>query len=362
MIVYGSTGSIGANTLALAKEHKLKITALACGSNIKLFSKQIAEFKPKFICVKNEADKNLLDFKKSHIFVGQEGLEEILKLCDDELVVNAIVGFAGLRASLKAAKLGKKLALANKESLVVAGKFFKKAHIIPIDSEHSALSVLLQGIKDTKSINKLYITASGGAFLKTKTKNLASVKAKDALKHPTWTMGAKITIDSATMANKLFEIIEAHHLFSGLDIDALIEKHSLIHALCEFKNGGVSAYISPADMKLAISCAILEKNYTQIVPHLNFVKLPSLKFRPINLKKYPIFSLKNALVQNPDLGVIINGANEVLVQKFLQDECGFLDISKGIFKALDRFAEPKISCLDEIFELDKKVREFTNLL
>lgn len=356
MIVFGSTGSIGRNTLFLAKKFKIPISALACARNITLLNEQIAEFQPKFVCVSEEADKSAVKFDSKRVFVGQNGLEQILEFCDDDLLINAIVGFAGLRASLKAKACGKKLALANKESLVVAGKFLQGANIAPIDSEHAALNFLLKNRK--KDIKKLIITASGGAVFALKQKSLRKVTPEFALKHPNWTMGAKITIDSATMANKLFEIIEAYHLFGVKNIDALIEAKSLIHALCEFKDGGVSAYFSKADMKLAISQAILQKSRANVIQSLDFVTIPSLKFHHISVRKYPIFSLKNALLDNVDLGVLINAANEVLVRQFLNKECDFLDIAKGIFKTLDYFGALKISCIDEVFEFDFKVREF----
>ncbi len=455
MIVLGSTGSIGRNALFLARKFRLNVSALSCGANVALLNEQIAEFRPKFICVGENADKTSVKFNKNRIFVGQSGLEKMLESCDDALVLNAIVGFAGLRASLKAKALGKVLALANKESLVVAGKFLKGAKISPIDSEHSALNFLLAK-HDLKDISRLIITASGGAFFRLKNKDLKKVTPKMALKHPNWTMGTKITIDSATMANKLFEIIEAYHLFGFKNIDALIEPKSLIHAICEFKDGGSTAYFSRADMKLAISQAILPfynetqglenainssilnknsqllnenskksklnsknskpnssenlknsnensgilnenssissqnskndisrlnlaknsqflnensspklnlrqnltKNSQKITKPLDFVTIPKLKFFKISPKKYPIFSLKDELLANVDLGVIINAANEVQVGKFLRKECEFLDISKGIFKALNRFGGVKISALNEVFELHLKVGEF----
>ncbi|TQR33849.1 1-deoxy-D-xylulose-5-phosphate reductoisomerase [Campylobacter sp. MIT 99-7217] len=355
MIVFGSTGSIGVNVLELAKQHKIAITALACGKNIKLLNKQIAQFKPEFVCVQDRADKTLVDYPKSKVFVAQEGLEKILKLSKDNFVINAIVGFAGLRTSLACKKLGKTLALANKESLVVAGKFLKGMKIIPIDSEHAALNFLLQ---NQRHVKKLYITASGGAVFKLKTENLKDLDIKTALKHPNWSMGAKITIDSATMANKLFEIIEAYHLYDFSEIDAFIERHSLVHALCEFEDGGMSAYFSKADMKLAISQAILKKNNEKIIENLDPLKLPSIKFHKISSKKYPIFSLKEVLLKHPDLGVIINGANEILVHDFLQGKCKFLDISKGVFKSIEHFGIPKIKDIEDIFEYNIKVKEF----
>ena len=444
MIVLGSTGSIGRNALFLANKFKLNVSALSCGKNVALLNEQIAKFRPKFVCIGENADKTGVKFDKNRIFVGQNGLEKMLEICDDNLVLNAIVGFAGLRASLKTKELNKNLALANKESLVVAGKFLRGAKISPIDSEHSALNFLLAK-HDLNDISRLIITASGGAFFKLKNKDLKKVTPKMALKHPNWAMGAKITIDSATMANKLFEIIEAYHLFGFKNIDALIEPKSLIHALCEFKDGGSTAYFSSADMKLAISQAILPfyneaqslenaenlskinenskinsknssqnlgenskneifglnfnensskinenstqnsknsqrqnskpnfnensnlrlnssqnltKNSQKITQALDFVTIPKLKFFKISPKKYPIFSLKDELLANVDLGVLINAANEVQVGKFLRKECGFLDISRGVFDTLNHFGNVKISALNEVFELHLKVGEF----
>lgn len=365
MIVLGSTGSIGRNALFLAQKFSLQVSALACGRNVALLNEQIAQFQPKFVCISEDADKNAVKFDKKRLFVGQSGLENLLESCDDELVLNAIVGFAGLRASLKAKALNKHLALANKESLVIAGKFLKGAKITPIDSEHSALNFLLKARKKSE-ISRLFVTASGGAFFKFKLKDLAAVTPQMALKHPNWLMGAKITIDSATMINKLFEVIEAYHLFGIRHIDALIEPQSLIHALCEFKDGGVSAFLSNADMKLAISQAILPsakiKNPQNIIKKLDFVTISKLQFHSINLNKYPLFALKDEFLANLDLGVVINAANEIQVEQFLAGKCGFLDISKGIFKALKHFQSVKISNLDEIFELDDEVRKFCKRL
>ena len=355
MILCGSTGSIGLSTLKLARKYKLKISALSCGENISLLNQQIKEFKPSFVCVKNKEDKALVNFDKSRIFSGQDGLEKLLSESDDELVLNAIVGFAGFRVSLSAKKFKKILALANKESLVVGGKFLKETKIRAIDSEHAALSLLLKG---QKNIKRLLITASGGAFFKHKLRDLKNVSVKEALKHPNWSMGAKITIDSATMANKLFEFLEAYQLYGFKDIDALIEPRSLIHALCEFKDGGTSLYASKADMSLAISQAIFERNDRLILDSLDFLRLSALKFYKISPKKYPLYTLKDALLNEPDLGVIVNAANECLVYKFLKGSCSFLDISRGVFKALDKFCGFSINEVEEVFDLDKRVKDF----
>ena len=353
MIVFGSTGSIGVNTLKLAQKYNIKISALACGENIKLLNEQIQIFKPKFVCVKNKEDIKNVNHK--FVFHSQDGLEKILKECQDKLLVNAIVGIAGLKSTLIASKLKKTIALANKESLVAGGKFLQNAKIRPIDSEHGALKFLL---KSQKNIQKLFITASGGAFFKHKINDLKQVSIKEALKHPNWSMGSKITIDSATMANKLFEVIEAYFLFKNKNIDALIEPKSLIHAMCEFKDGGTSAYFSNANMQLCISQAILKNNNKNIIKAIDFVKIPSIKFYKISKKKYPIFYLKDKILENLDLGTLINSANETMVYNFLSGKCGFLDIYYGILKALDSFCDYKINNEEDVFELDFKVREF----
>lgn len=353
MIIFGSTGSIGVNALKLAVLKNIKISALACGENIKLLNEQIQIFKPQFVAIKNAKDRHLV--KHDKVFIGQAGLEEILQNCEDDFLLNAVVGFAGLKSTIKAKELGKKIALANKESLVVAGNFLKGAKIIPVDSEHSALNFLF---KDKKNIKKLYITASGGAFYKSKIKDLKNATPKDALKHPNWTMGSKITIDSATMVNKLFEIIEAYHLYDFKNIDALIEPKSIVHAMCEFKNGATTAYFSRADMKLAISEAIFSSHEEKILEPVDFVKLSSLKFHEISTRKYPVYKLKDLFLKEPNLGVIINAANEVGVENFLNYKSSFLDISKTIFKAIDHFGIPKISSIEEVFEYDDKTRKY----
>lgn len=358
MVILGSTGSIGKTSLKLAAKFNIDVEAISCNSNYELLNEQILKFRPKFVCIKDEKSAKFV--KHERVFTGEQGILDMLESCKSELVINALVGFAGLKPSLKIQQLGKKLALANKESLVVGGKFLKTNEINAIDSEHFGLKFLL----DAKTqISELIITASGGAFYKTPLKALKNVTAKDALKHPNWSMGAKITIDSATMANKLFEVLEAFWLYGTKNIDALIEPTSIIHALIAFKDGSTAAHLSRPDMSLAIAHAILGEKFFKnskfsesITPCLNLLELKDLKFHEINLKKYPIFSLKERVLQNPDLGVAINGANEVGVEKFLKNECGFLDISKIVLKSARKFQDVKISNLDDVFELDKEVR------
>ena len=341
----GSTGSIGTNTLNLARKFGLGVEALSCASNYELLNEQIAEFKPKFVCI---AEPKFAKFvKHKRVFAGAQGICDMLKECESERVVNSLVGFAGLAPSLAAQKLGKKLALANKESLVAGGKFLDRGAINPIDSEHFGLKFLLAN--------------------KTPLKALKDARAADALKHPNWSMGAKITIDSATMANKLFEVLEAFWLYGVRDIEALIERTSTVHALVEFADGSTTAHLSKTDMILAIAHAILgeggalnlsaaDAKNGQIVSNLDLKTLKNIKFGEINLKKYPIFSLKDQALQNPDLGVAINAANEVAVYKFLRGECGFLDISRTVLAAAKRFENEKIESECKIFEVDLEVR------
>lgn len=356
MVVLGSTGSIGKTSLNLAAKFDIEVEALSCNSNYELLNEQILKFNPKFVCIN---DEKLAKFvKHKQVFVGEKGILDMLEACKSNLAINSLVGFAGLAPSVKIQNLGKKLALANKESLVVGGKFLDTKAINPIDSEHFGLKFLLE---NKTPIDRLIITASGGAFYKTPIKALKNVKAKDALKHPNWDMGAKITIDSATMANKLFEVLEAFWLFGTDKIDALIEPTSMIHALVAFKDGSTSAHLSKTDMSLAIAHAILNKRdlSSQITANLDLLALKNIKFHKINLKKYPIFSLKEQLLNNPDLGVVVNRANESCVYKFLKGECGFLDISRITLSSVKKFQDIKISNLDDIFAVDREVEIWT---
>lgn len=360
MIVLGSTGSIGVNALYLAKENKLKIEALSCGGNISLLNEQIKLFKPDFVCVKNKADvKKIKNIKKENIFCSELGLLDMIQACKSKQVLNAIVGFAGLRPSVFSQKLGKELILANKESLVAGGQFLDCTKIRPIDSEHCALNQLM---KARKNIKKLYITASGGAVYKYKIKDLSSLSPSQVLKHPNWSMGAKITIDSATMVNKLFELLEAYHLYGTKNLDAIIEPSSIVHALCEFKDGGISAYLSKPDMKLSISQAIFKNNNKLFIKELDLLNLNAIKFDKIQLLKYPLFELKDELLQKPFLGVILNAANESLVTSFLAGKIGFLDIYKNIFKVLAAHDNLHAQNLDELFMIDKNIRLYTEAL
>ena len=270
------------------------------------------------------------------------------------MVVNALVGYTGLAPTLKATSLGKRVALANKESLVVAGTFIDMSLITVIDSEHFGLWYLL----NERPISKLYITASGGAFRDWDIDKMKDAKFSDALKHPNWSMGNKITIDSATMTNKLFELLEAKWLFNTSNIDAVIEKKSIIHALAEFKDGSTTAHFAGVDMKLPIAFALKGEITDEILPPTDLLSIGALEFLPIEAERYPIWNIKEHILKNSHLGVVVNAANEVAIEKFQKEACGFFAMSEMILDAYEKFGDVKANNIDEIFQIDKEVRAY----
>lgn len=352
MIVLGSTGSIGVNTLNIARKFNLNVEVLVAGSNIKVLNKQIEEFKPKKVVIANKED--IKNVNHSDVSFGQEAILQAIENSESNTVVNALVGFLGLRPTLKAIQCGKKIALANKESLVVAGKFIDQTKLSPIDSEHFGLWYLLQD----KKIDSMLVTASGGSFRDYPLEQLENVSIKEALNHPNWSMGSKITIDSATMTNKMFELMEAAWLFDIRKLDAIIETKSLIHALINFKDGSTTAHIANASMQLPIAYAILGKCDDEILPPVDLLEVGNLEFKKIETERYPIWEAKDEILNNLDLGVVLNAANEVAVAKFLDSKIGFLDISKITLDALNRFNNVKPKTIEDIFEIDKEVRAY----
>ena len=355
MVVLGSTGSIGVNTLNIARRYNLDIEALVAGENFELLNRQIKEFKPKYVVVKNKKTAEKTDFK--NVLYGEEAVLEVLEKVTSNLVVNALVGEAGLKPTLKAQELNKKIALANKESLVIAGKFIDTSKITPIDSEHFGLWYLLneKWKMENGKFRKLYITASGGALRNWPMEKIKNATLKDVLNHPNWSMGVKITIDSATMVNKLFELLEAKWLFNTTDIDAFIETKSVIHALVEWKDGSTTAHISGTDMKLPIAYALLDEVKENILKPLNLLEIGSLEFKKIEEQRYPVWKIKNLLLQNSDLGIVINTANEFAIKKFLDNEINFSGISDVILKVVKKFEHIKTDCIEDIFMIKKEV-------
>jgi len=352
VIVLGSTGSIGVNTLNIARKFNLNIEVLVAGKNIEVLNKQISEFKPKKVVIASQNDISKVNHK--NVSFGEDAILDAIEESEAKTVVNSLVGFLGLKPTLKAIECGKKIALANKESLVVAGKFIDQTKLSPIDSEHFGLWYLLQD----KKIDSMTITASGGSFRDYPLDELKNVSIKEALNHPNWSMGNKITIDSATMTNKMFELLEAAWLFDITKLDAIIETKSLIHAMVNFKDGSTTAHIANASMQLPIAYAILGKCDEEILKPVNLLEVGSLEFKQIETCRYPIWEAKDEILKNPDLGVVLNAANEVAVYKFLNGEIGFLDISKTTLNALNKFNSVKAQNIEDIFEIDKQVRSF----
>lgn len=355
MILLGSTGSIGVNTLAIVKRFNLHVDILVAGHNIKLLNEQIAQHHPRVVIVANK--KNSLHVKHNNVLYGEDAILRAIEESSGELVVNALVGFLGLRPTLKAIECGKRVALANKESLVAAGGFVDTSKIQPIDSEHFGLWYLLQN----RDIFSMTITASGGAFRDWDIKDLSKATLQDTQKHPNWKMGQKITIDSATMVNKIFELLEARWFFGKRNYNAIIETKSIIHALINFTDGSTTAHLANTSMQLPISYAILQEVKEPILKPVDLIKIQSLEFKEIQSDRYPIWQIKDELLKNPKLGVVVNAANEVAIKKFITKKCSFLDISKDIIKAFEKFQD-KPNSLDDIFYLDKEVRYFTEMI
>ncbi len=337
----------------------MEVEVLVAGRSAALLQEQIDRFHPKKVVV---ADRETSE-KISHpdVSYGEQAIVSAIEEAQSGMVVNALVGFLGLRPTLTALACGKKVALANKESLVVAGRFINTDNIIPIDSEHFGLWFLLNGRK----IDKMTITASGGAFRDKSPEFMANATLADVLKHPNWSMGQKITIDSATMVNKMFELIEAHWLFHSRfegvpQFDAFIETKSIIHALIDFADGSSTAHIAHTDMKLPISFALGIDSKEKILKPVDLVEVGSLEFRPIESGRYPVWELKEEILQHPERGVVINAANEAAITRFLDKRSGFMDIAQDIIRAYRRFEAATAADVEGIFEIDREVRKYVD--
>ncbi|MCF6309194.1 MAG: 1-deoxy-D-xylulose-5-phosphate reductoisomerase [Sulfurimonas sp.] len=354
MVLLGCTGSIGVNTLQIAKKFSLHVEVLVCGKNIELLNKQILEHSPKVVVISDKEE--IYKVNHNNVFYGPESILKVIEDSKSDLVVNALVGFLGLRPTLTSIACGKKVALANKESLVACGDFIDISKIQPIDSEHFGLWYLMQD----RPVEKMIITASGGAFRDWDLDRLQNATLADTQKHPNWSMGQKITIDSATMVNKMFELLEARWLFGEGKYDAIIETKSLIHALIDFRDGSTTAHFAHASMQLPIAFALNQKMQENILGHVDLLKVGSLEFREITTDRYPIWHIREELLKNPARGAVVNAANEVAIEKFINKEIGFMDISKTIINAFEKFTElPK--SVDDIFMIDAEVRKYSRV-
>ena len=372
ILILGSTGSIGVNTLKVLKELKDKYTieALTVNSNIDLLEEQIQEFTPSYAVVVDEEKAKVLQQRigdKCRILSGEDGLVEATKNGNYDILLSALVGFAGLRPTIESIKRGKRIALANKETLVVAGELVVDlceqygAELIPVDSEHSAIFQCLVG-EDKSYIQKLILTASGGPFLHKSKDELKNVNVEEALDHPNWKMGNKITIDSATMMNKGLEVVEAHWLF-GLhkeNIDVVIHPQSIIHSFVEFIDGSLKAQLSAPDMKLPIQYALSypDRFYNEFT-HTNLPRLAELTFYEPDYDKFECLKLAYDVMEEGGISpCILNAANEVAVSKFLEGDIKFLQIPETINKALLKFENHKHPDLETIYETDRQTREY----
>ena len=370
--VLGSTGSIGTQTLEVARANgDLKIAALAAGRNVMLLEKQIREFSPRVVAVwEEEAAKELktavsdLDVK---IVTGMDGLIEISTLPEVEVLVTAIVGMIGIRPTVEAIKAGKDIALANKETLVTAGHIIMplaKEHnvrILPVDSEHSAIFQSLNG-EHHEQIDKLLITASGGPFRGKKRADLEKVKVEDALKHPNWAMGQKITIDSATLVNKGLEVMEAKWLFHvDLDqIEVVVQPQSVIHSMVQFVDGAVMAQLGTPDMKLPIQYALYYPDRRYLTgDRLDFAKLEQITFEKPDMETFQGLPLAlQASRTGGSMPTVFNAANERAVSKFLHREIGFTDIYQIIIESMEHHKVQQQPTVEDILDTEKATYEF----
>ncbi len=370
--ILGSTGSIGTQTLEVAEQNgDIQVTALAAGSNIVLLEQQIRKFRPSLACVWDE--KKALELKAAiqdldvKVVSGMEGLLEVATEPESEILVTAIVGMIGIRPTIAAMEAGKDIALANKETLVTAGHIImplakeKGVRILPVDSEHSAIFQSLNG-EEQKAVHKILLTASGGPFRGWSREQLAAVQVEDALKHPNWAMGRKITIDSSTMVNKGLEVMEARWLF-GVEMDqvqVVVQPQSVIHSMVEFEDGAIIAQLGTPDMKLPIQYALYypERRYLP-GDRLDFAKLRQLTFEAPDMDVFKGLQLAyDAGRRGGSLPTVYNAANEYAVGRFLKKEISYLTIIEMIEAAMSHHQVVDAPNVDQILAAEQETYEF----
>ena len=370
--ILGSTGSIGTQTLEVVRANKdIEVTALAAGSNIDLLEKQIREFSPKIAAVWNEEKaKELKDRVRDldiRVESGMDGLLAVATELSAEIVVTAVVGMIGIRPTIAAMNAGKDIALANKETLVTAGHIImplakeKNVRILPVDSEHSAIFQSLNGETGNK-IHKILLTASGGPFRGWTREQMKGVQVEDALKHPNWTMGRKITIDSSTMVNKGLEVMEARWLF-GVEMDqvqVVVQPQSVIHSMVEYEDGAVIAQLGTPDMKLPIQYALYYPERRFLAgDRLDFAKLAQITFEAPDFENFHGLSLAyKAGRRGGTLPTVFNAANERAVQKFLDREIGYLTITDMIEAAMEHHTVKENPTVEEILAAEQETYDF----
>ena len=372
--ILGGTGTIGDNMLSLLRRHgdKAELYGLSAHKNIDKLITIIHEFSPRVVALQElSADHELHGICRNagiELLIG-EGAIDTLAARKVSLVVGAIVGMAGLSSVMAAVKAGQVIALANKESLVAAGHLVMPildqygARIIPVDSEHNAIHQCLMG-QDRSKVEMITLTASGGPFLYHDKESMASVTKADALAHPNWVMGAKVSIDSATLMNKGLELLEASHLFAAprAQLSAMIHPQSIIHGMVDFCDGSVMAHMATADMKLPLGFALgIEERLATGTKPLRLTELARLDFLEIDREKFPCFAYAEQVIDEaPEKSVILNSANEIAVEAFLADQIAFHEIATIVGKTLDHNFTCDAASLDGVYELDEQARAFAS--
>lgn len=371
--IFGSTGSIGESTLQVIRENQVlfKVVTLVAGKNITKLIEQIKEFKPKNVYIISKENAEILKntFKNIKVFYGDKGMDEISNLTDFDISISALVGIAGLKPTYNMIKNGKTVALANKEVLVAGGELImktakeKNSKLLTVDSEHSAIMQCLNGEENNK-IDKILLTASGGPFFNKEISDKITVE--EALNHPTWSMGPKVTIDSSTMMNKGFEIIEAKWLFDvkPSQIEVVVHRKSLVHSMVQFKDGTIMANIGPKSMQIPIAYALnfpnrLENN----IEKLDLFAISDLKFEKPDLNKFKCLKLAYiAIEKGHSFQVVLNATNEVLVDNFINRKIKYTDIPNIIEKVMNLYDKKELETVEDILEFDKEVRKKTKEL
>lgn len=371
--IFGSTGSVGTQALDVIAQNPDKFSAeiLTCNGNHELLIQQALKFHPHIVVVGDEtkylAVKNALAATDTKVFAGEKALEEVASMDVYDLMLAAIVGYAGLKPTLNAIQAGKAIALANKETLVVAGDivmqraYEKRVPIIPVDSEHSAIFQCLVG-ENRNPVEKIILTASGGPFLGRKPNYLVNVKREHALQHPNWSMGAKISIDSATLMNKGLEMIEAKWLFNlhPSQIEVLVHPQSIIHSMVQFEDGSIKGQMGLPDMKLPIQYAMaFPQRIPNDFPRCDFKKLRSLTFEEPDIRTFRNLALAiEAMNRGGNMPCIMNAANEIAVYAFLRNRIGFLDMTDVIERTMEKVPFIEHPVLEQYFESDGEARSY----
>ena len=370
--ILGSTGSIGTQTLDVVDKLGLNVVALTASTNIKLLEEQVRKYKPQLAVVFDETKAKILkdNIKDTETLVlsGIDGLIAAATVESAELVLNSVVGMVGLKPTIAAANAKKDIALANKETLVAGGKLVTDAvksnrvKLLPVDSEHSAIFQCLQGMPNSKCLKKLILTASGGPFFGKTADELKSVTIEQALNHPNWSMGAKITVDSATMMNKGLEIIEASRLFdvSGDDIDVVVHRESIIHSMIEYSDNSVIAHLGLPDMRIPIQYAVTyPERFPSSVGELNLSQIGKLTFFEPDYDTFKcIKACKKALSMGGAATAIANGANEEANMLFRQGKISFLDIGELVSGAVDNIKNFEPKTVDDVLSADRLARQY----